>query len=63
VCPCGRAGTGYIRVEDLRRILHNLGAALPNWLVKELTTNVADTSSRHRADRVYYRDLTDKEVV
>lgn len=56
------SGAGYIRTDDLRKILHNLGSGLPNWLVKELTSNVADLARRGRPDRIYYRDLTDIEV-
>ena len=53
---------GYIKLEDLRRLLHSLSEGLPQWLVKELTSNVADLARRGRPDRVYYRDLTDVEV-
>jgi len=55
-------GAGYIKLDDLRRLLHALGAGLPQWLVKELTSNVADLARRGRPDRVYYRDLTDVEI-
>lgn len=59
------AGTGYLRVDDLRRIVNNLGLALSLRTVKELCLNVAggsSSSSRARADRVHYRDITDKEI-
>ena len=56
------AGVGYMKVDDLRRLLHGLGAGLPQWLVKELTSNVTDLARRGRTDRVYYRDLTDVEI-
>ena len=62
---CGRVrctGVGYIKVDDLRRLLHALGEGLPQWLVKELTSNVTDLARRGRPDRVYYRDLTDVEI-
>jgi hypothetical protein len=29
------AGASYIRVDDLRRLLHVLGRGLPHWLVRE----------------------------
>ena len=58
----GASGVGYIKLEDLRRLLHGLNVGLPQWLVKELTSNVADLARRGRPDRVYYRDLTDVEV-
>ena len=60
------AGCGYIKVDDLRRIVTNLGHALSLRTVKELCLNVAGAPSssagRARPDRVYYRDITDKEV-
>ena len=58
------AGTGYLRVDDLRRIINNLGLSLSLRTVKELCLNVAggSLSSKTRSDRVYYRDVTDKEV-
>lgn len=57
-------GTGYLRVDDLRRIINNLGLGLSLRTVKELCLNVAggSSSARTRADRVYYRDITDKEI-
>lgn len=55
-------GAGYIKVEDVRRIIGNLGRCLSHRAVKDLCTNVADTTGRHRGERVYYRDLTDTEV-
>ncbi len=63
---CG-LGCGYIKVDDLRRIINNLGHALSPRTVKELCLNVAgggggSSSSRGRADKVYYRDMTDTEV-
>eukprot|EP00803_Ostreobium_quekettii_P006031 evm.model.scf_3803.1 EVM.evm.TU.scf_3803.1 scf_3803:4028-11146(+) len=59
-----RTGCGYIRCEDLRRMLHNLGRSVPPRTVRELVANVADRSMRYkeREPRVYYRDLTDKEI-
>ena len=57
-CP----GVGYIKLDDLRRLLHALGAGLPQWLIKELTSNVTDLARRGRPDRVYYRDVTDAEI-
>ena len=31
----GLAGANYIRVDDLRRLMHVLGRGLPHWLVRE----------------------------
>ncbi|EIE19235.1 hypothetical protein COCSUDRAFT_49062 [Coccomyxa subellipsoidea C-169] len=57
---------GYIKVDDLRRIVANLGHALSLRTVKELCLNVAGAPSssagRARQDRIYYRDITDREV-
>ncbi len=32
------AGAGYIRCEDLRRLLHCLDRDLPHWLVREVAS-------------------------
>ncbi len=60
-------GCGYIKVDDLRRIVANLGHALSLRTVKELCLNVAGAPSssvgRARQDRIYYRDITDREVI
>ncbi len=53
---------GYIRSEDLRRLLLSLSLGLSVRLVKDLVDRVADPSGRHKGERVYYRDLVDKEV-
>lgn len=57
-----RTGVGYIRSEDLRRLLLSLGLGLSVRVVKDLVERVADPSGRHKGERVYYRDLVDKEV-
>lgn len=54
------AGSGYIKVDDLRRIVANLGHALSTRTVKELCGNVAGggaSAGRHRTERVYYLEL------
>ena len=62
------AGTGYIKTEDMRRMLHNLGLRLSYKHVKDLCTHVAETTGNigsgrsSRADRIYYRQLTDQVV-
>eukprot|EP00879_Flechtneria_rotunda_P021247 GHRR01022384.1.p1 GENE.GHRR01022384.1~~GHRR01022384.1.p1 ORF type:complete len:131 (-),score=13.43 GHRR01022384.1:1418-1810(-) len=50
-----KTGTGYLRVEDLRRIIHNLGECLPHRSVKALVHGVADPGGSWRGERVYYR--------
>lgn len=67
MCACryfDRTGCGYIKCEDLCRMLHNLGRSMPPRTIRELVANVADRSMRYkeREPRVYYRDLTDKEI-
>ena len=41
------AGAGYLKLEDLRKIVHNLGQGLSLKTVKDLTVNVTDASSRY----------------
>jgi hypothetical protein len=56
--PCryfDKTGTGYLRVEDLRRILHNLDQGLPHRAIKALVAAVADPHGAYRGERVYYR--------
>lgn len=50
-----KTGTGYLRVEDLRRILHNLDQGLPHRAIKALVAAVADPHGAYRGERVYYR--------
>jgi hypothetical protein len=50
-----KTGTGYLRVEDLRRILHNLELGLPHRAIKALVAAVADPHGGFRGERVYYR--------
>lgn len=52
-----KTGTGYLRVEDLRRIVHNLGAGLSHRSVKTLVQGVADPQGGWRGERVYYRSV------
>lgn len=52
-----KTGTGYLRVEDLRRIIHNLGAGLCHRSVKALVHSVADPQGGWRGERVYYRSV------
>lgn len=46
----------------MRKILYNLGAGLPHWLVKDLVNNVVDPTRRGHSERVYYQSITDVEV-
>lgn len=57
-----RAGCGYIKCDDLRRLLHNLGSCLAPRVVRELVHGAAAIGKeKHKLDRVYYKYLTDKE--
>ncbi len=46
-----RTGCGYVKADDLKRMLHNLGLGLPNRLVKHTVYSVID----RRDDRLEYR--------
>lgn len=54
------AGTGYLKVDDMKTLLHSLGLSMSHRLVRELTSSVADS---RRTDRIYYRELTEAEIV
>ena len=65
-----RAGFGYLKGDDLRRLLNLLGLSLPYRTAKELMHAALDASARSSSsgrashpDRFYYRDLTDVEIV
>jgi len=53
-----RAGCGYIKCDDLRRLLHNIGSCLAPRVVRDLVSGVAN---KEKQDRVYYQSLTDKD--
>ena len=53
------AGTGYLRVDDVKVLLHALGLCMSHRMVRELTSAVADS---RRPDRIYYKELTETEV-
>eukprot|EP00210_Caulerpa_lentillifera_P004751 g4535.t1 len=57
-----RAGCGYIKCDDMRRLLHNLGSCLAPRVVRELVHGAAAIGKeKHKFDRVYYKYFTDKE--
>ena len=65
-----RAGCGYLKADDLRRLLNSLGLSLSYRAAKDLTHAALDASARSSSsgrashpDRFYYRDLTDVEIV
>ncbi|CAH9105010.1 unnamed protein product [Cuscuta europaea] len=52
-----RNRVGYIRVADLRLIIHNLGKSLSNRDVKDLVLNALVESNTARDDRIIYNKL------
>lgn len=52
-----RNRTGYIRVEDMRLIIHNLGKFLSHRDVKELVQSALLESNTGRDDRILYNKL------
>lgn len=62
-----RTGCGYLRIEDLRRILHNLHTCLPHRTVRDLaalylSSSSSDRKSSSSESRCYYRDFTEVVV-
>lgn len=53
------AGAGYLRVDDVKVLLHALGLCMSHRTVRELTNSVADP---RREDRVYYKPYTETEA-
>lgn len=55
LCDCyryfDRTGCGFIRSDDLRRLLHNIGTGIPHRMVKTMVNGVIDK----KAERLYYR--------
>lgn len=56
-----RAGCGYIKCDDLRRLLHNLGCCLPPRVVRELVQRDA-VMNKGKPERVVYHDLVEMHV-
>jgi len=52
-----KTGTGYLRCEDLRRIVHNLGLQLPHRRVRTLVLGVSELTGRFKGERVMYKEL------
>ena len=52
-----KTGCGYIKAEDLVKILHcTLGASVSHRYVRDLVDATALTSRSYRGARLYYRD-------
>ncbi|CAA2954884.1 cell division cycle and apoptosis regulator 1 [Olea europaea subsp. europaea] len=58
-----RNRVGYIRVEDLRLIIHNLGKFLSHRDVKELVQSALLESNTGRDDRILYDKLVKKSDI
>eukprot|EP00955_Chlamydomonas_euryale_P005978 63723-Chlamydomonas_euryale.AAC.1 len=54
-----RGGSGYLRTDDLKRILHAVGLQLPHRAVKALVAAAAAGGGGAGSDRVHYRALCD----
>lgn len=52
-------GTGYLKVDDVKILLHALGQFMSHRVVRELTSAVADV---RRPDRIYYKDISEIEL-
>mmetsp|Transcript_19965 Transcript_19965/g.43457 ORF Transcript_19965/g.43457 Transcript_19965/m.43457 type:complete len:427 (-) Transcript_19965:375-1655(-) len=63
-----RGGSGYIKAEDMRRLVHTLGLHLSQRAARDLVKAGCDAStsgssqSHAGSDRLYYKDLAVKEV-
>lgn len=57
-----RNRAGYVRVEDMRLILHNLGKFLSHRDVKELVQSALIESNTGRDDRILYKKLIDMNL-
>eukprot|EP00243_Klebsormidium_subtile_P011602 TRINITY_DN6651_c0_g1_i2.p2 TRINITY_DN6651_c0_g1~~TRINITY_DN6651_c0_g1_i2.p2 ORF type:complete len:237 (+),score=107.62 TRINITY_DN6651_c0_g1_i2:684-1394(+) len=57
-----KSKSGYLKADDLKRILHNLNKFLSQRHVKDLVTSALSETRSARDDRIAYRDLTDVEV-
>mmetsp|Transcript_19587 Transcript_19587/g.59259 ORF Transcript_19587/g.59259 Transcript_19587/m.59259 type:complete len:241 (+) Transcript_19587:880-1602(+) len=56
-------GAGYIRADDLRRLLHVLDRDLPHWLIREAASMLASESGRSRHSKIAFRDIYSEEVL
>ncbi|KAK4373430.1 hypothetical protein RND71_008814 [Anisodus tanguticus] len=57
-----RNRAGFVRVEDMRLILHNLGKFLSHRDVKELVQSALIESNTGRDDRIFYKKLIDTDL-
>ncbi|CAM6124426.1 unnamed protein product [Calypogeia fissa] len=57
-----RNRVGYLKADDVRRLLHSLGRYLSHRNVKELVACAVAESSKARDERIVYRNFTEKET-
>eukprot|EP00887_Chlorella_sp_A99_P007056 scaffold2.g7056.t1 len=57
-----KTGAGYFRVDDMRRLLDNLGVGLHHSVVKDLALTVSDPSGRYKNERIHYAQLCETET-
>ncbi|BBN17937.1 hypothetical protein MPTK1_7g18160 [Marchantia polymorpha subsp. ruderalis] len=57
-----RNRVGYLKADDLRRILHGLGKFLSQRNVKDLVACAVTESSKSRDERIVYRSFTEKDA-
>lgn len=64
-----RTGCGYVRTEDLGKIFGSLGMPLTHRMIKDLVASAVEVAvarspaARTGDDRLYIREITDKEIV
>jgi hypothetical protein len=62
-CYFDKNKVGYLKSDDIRRLLHSLGMFLSHRIVKELVVSaVLESNKSARNDRITYRCFTEKEV-
>jgi len=49
--------TGYIKSEDMRRLLHLLGQSFSSRVIRDIVNAVSERSGRHRGERILYKYL------
>jgi Ca2+-binding EF-hand superfamily protein len=62
-CYFDKNKVGYLKSDDIRRLLHSLGMFLSHRIVKELVVSaVLESNKSARNDHITYRCFTEKEV-
>ncbi|KAL2613073.1 hypothetical protein R1flu_024765 [Riccia fluitans] len=58
-----RNRVGFLKADDLRRILHGLGKFLSQRNVKDLVACAVSESCKSREERIVYRSFTEKDAL